>query len=75
MDELDFQERREVALVKSEKASEIIHAFANADPTETIVTQTGPLKPLSFFHQKVEEVTNEVDLLVSDVADLLDTLP
>lgn len=74
MVELDYQERREAALIKAEAASDIMHAFANAPATSTIATQAGALKPLAYYHEKVAEVTNSVDGLVLEVADLLDTL-
>lgn len=75
MDELDYQERREQALLKSEDASAILDQFAHGPASAVITTRSGPLHTLAHFEQKVQEVVTDVDSTVIDLANLLDTLP
>ncbi len=75
MDELDYQERREAALVKAEQASAILDQFAHGPANLNIPTQSGQVKTLAYYNQQIAEVTTSVEDLVIDVANLLDTLP
>lgn len=75
MSDLDFQERVDIAVDRAEEASAIMDQFAHAPATAVIPTRSGPIKPLAHYQQQITGLTDEVDLLVLDVANLLDTLP